>query len=232
MRFRFVEEHSGAFPVERLCQVMNVSPRGLWDFRSRPASCRQRTDMVSPRLFMNNGATATAISCDCSGSLWRRTIEMRGVHRLSSQVGRGRQAQANLMNEEGEARIAAQRARAMAVIRVRVNRAAPFHLKSADPVLRADIERWMSVAGIRDEPDLEPRLTKAGATSGTSVFPDRQPGEAWLVPTTPAAGRATALSRRRGTAPPHRPVYLRLSAPRCAALPPASVRGLRHRLRR
>ena len=32
----------------------------------------------------------------------------------------------------------------------------------------------MSVAGIRDEPDLEPRLTKAGATSGTSVFPDRQ----------------------------------------------------------
>ena len=67
MRFRFVEEHSGAFPVERLCQVMNVSPRGLRDFRSRPASCRQRTDMVSPRLYMNNGATATAISCDCSG---------------------------------------------------------------------------------------------------------------------------------------------------------------------
>ena len=46
MRFRFVEEHSGAFPVERLCQVMNVSPRGLRAFRSRPASSRQRTDMV------------------------------------------------------------------------------------------------------------------------------------------------------------------------------------------
>ena len=46
MRFRFVEEHSGAFPAERLCQVMNVSPRGLRAFRSRPASRRQHTDMV------------------------------------------------------------------------------------------------------------------------------------------------------------------------------------------
>jgi len=46
VRFRFVEEHSGAFPTERLCQVMNVSPRGLRAFRSRPASRRQHTDMV------------------------------------------------------------------------------------------------------------------------------------------------------------------------------------------
>ncbi len=46
MRFRFVEEHIGAFPRERLCQVMNVSPRGLRAFRSRPASRRQHTDMV------------------------------------------------------------------------------------------------------------------------------------------------------------------------------------------
>ena len=54
MRFRFVEEHSGSFPTDRLCQVMNVSPRGLRAFRSRPASRpasrsasrRQRMDMV------------------------------------------------------------------------------------------------------------------------------------------------------------------------------------------
>ena len=46
VRFRFVEEHSGAFPTERLCQVMNVSPRGLRAFRSRPASRRQHMDMV------------------------------------------------------------------------------------------------------------------------------------------------------------------------------------------
>ena len=46
MRFRFVEEQRGVFPIDRLCQGMNVSPRGLRAFRSRPASRRQRTDMV------------------------------------------------------------------------------------------------------------------------------------------------------------------------------------------
>ena len=46
MRFRFVEEHCGAFPIDRLCQVLNVSTRGLRAFRSRPASRRQRMDMV------------------------------------------------------------------------------------------------------------------------------------------------------------------------------------------
>ena len=46
MRFRFVEEHRGTFPTDRLCHVMNVSPRGLRAFRRRPASRRQRTDMV------------------------------------------------------------------------------------------------------------------------------------------------------------------------------------------
>ena len=40
------EEQRGAFPIDRLCQVMNVGPRGLRAFRSRPASRRQRTDMV------------------------------------------------------------------------------------------------------------------------------------------------------------------------------------------
>lgn len=42
VRFRFVEKHIGAFPTERLCQVMNVSPRGLRANRCR----RQHLDMV------------------------------------------------------------------------------------------------------------------------------------------------------------------------------------------
>ncbi|WP_353428793.1 IS3 family transposase [Paracoccus denitrificans] len=46
VRFRFVEEQRGAFPVDRLCRVMNVSPRGLRAFRNRPASRRQHMDMV------------------------------------------------------------------------------------------------------------------------------------------------------------------------------------------
>jgi len=46
VRFRFVEEQLGAFPIDRLCRVMNVSARGLRAFRKRPASPRQRMDMV------------------------------------------------------------------------------------------------------------------------------------------------------------------------------------------
>ena len=46
MRFRFIEEHGCEFPTNRLCQVLDVSERGLRAFRSRPASQRQRTDMV------------------------------------------------------------------------------------------------------------------------------------------------------------------------------------------
>ncbi|WP_110281130.1 IS3 family transposase [Loktanella sp. PT4BL] len=47
VRFRFVEEHRDAFPAARLCQVMDVSMRGLRAFRSRPASRRQRSDLVT-----------------------------------------------------------------------------------------------------------------------------------------------------------------------------------------
>ena len=47
MRFRFVEEHIASFPTKRLCSVVGVSPRGLRAFRSRPASRRQRSDMVT-----------------------------------------------------------------------------------------------------------------------------------------------------------------------------------------
>jgi len=46
MRFRFVEENRAALPTERLCQIMNVSPRGYRAYRSRPISQRQREDMV------------------------------------------------------------------------------------------------------------------------------------------------------------------------------------------
>ncbi len=47
MRFRFVEEHRASFPANRLCDVVGVSARGLRAFRSRPASRRQRSDMVT-----------------------------------------------------------------------------------------------------------------------------------------------------------------------------------------
>jgi len=46
MRFAFVEERRSELPANRLCQIMDVSPRGYHAWRSRPASRRQRTDMV------------------------------------------------------------------------------------------------------------------------------------------------------------------------------------------
>ncbi len=47
MRVRFVEEHYAEFSTTRLCEVLDVSSRGLRAFRSRPASRRQRADMVT-----------------------------------------------------------------------------------------------------------------------------------------------------------------------------------------
>ena len=47
MRFRFIKEHRCSFPADRLCDVVGVSTRGLRAFRSRPASRRQRSDLVT-----------------------------------------------------------------------------------------------------------------------------------------------------------------------------------------
>lgn len=46
MRFRFIEEHRHAFSAKRMCDLLDVSARGLRAHRSRPASQGQRTDMV------------------------------------------------------------------------------------------------------------------------------------------------------------------------------------------
>ena len=46
MRFAFVEEHRHDIPVTRLCQIMDVSPRGYRAWRNRPVSASQRKDLV------------------------------------------------------------------------------------------------------------------------------------------------------------------------------------------
>jgi len=46
MRFAFVAEHRNELPVIRLCQIMDVSPRGYRAWRSRPMSVSQRKDLV------------------------------------------------------------------------------------------------------------------------------------------------------------------------------------------
>ncbi|NRA87667.1 MAG: transposase [Rhizobiales bacterium] len=46
MRFKFIEEQLGKLPIERLCQIMNVSTRGYRAYRARTMSQSQRIDMV------------------------------------------------------------------------------------------------------------------------------------------------------------------------------------------
>ena len=46
MRFAFVEKHRNSVPTDRLCRIMDVTPRGYRAWRSHPASRRQRKDLV------------------------------------------------------------------------------------------------------------------------------------------------------------------------------------------
>lgn len=46
MRFSFIAGYRGPLPLARLCQLFDVSPRGLRAWRRRPPSRRQRDDMV------------------------------------------------------------------------------------------------------------------------------------------------------------------------------------------
>lgn len=46
MRFAFVEKHRKSIPAEQLCRIVNVTPRGYRAWRDRPASRRQREDLV------------------------------------------------------------------------------------------------------------------------------------------------------------------------------------------
>jgi putative transposase len=46
MKFQFIDAAKAEFPVQRLCQILAVSPSGYFAWRSRPASCRQRVDLV------------------------------------------------------------------------------------------------------------------------------------------------------------------------------------------
>jgi putative transposase len=46
MRFALVDQAKEAFPVPRLCRVLGVSQSGYFAWKNRPASDRQRQDMV------------------------------------------------------------------------------------------------------------------------------------------------------------------------------------------
>ena len=46
MRFQLIDAAKKDFPVQRLCKVLDVSPSGCFAWKNRPASRRQREDLV------------------------------------------------------------------------------------------------------------------------------------------------------------------------------------------
>ncbi len=55
-----------------------------------------------------------------------------------------------------------------------VNRLYTFHLCSDDPKLKAQIERWMGVAGKWDEPEIDPSMVSSHANLIRKKYDDRR----------------------------------------------------------
>jgi putative transposase len=87
MRFSFIDRAKTEFPVQRLCDVMEVSQSGYFSWKSRPACRRQRDDMV----LLAHVRSAFALSNETYGSP-RMVQELRD---------NGRRRPARLMRENG-----------------------------------------------------------------------------------------------------------------------------------
>ena len=91
MRFRLVDAAKKDFPVARLCKVLDVSPSGYFAWKNRPASTRQREDLV----LLAHVRSAFTLSHETYGS-------PRMTHELREQgLAAGRRRVARLMRENG-----------------------------------------------------------------------------------------------------------------------------------
>jgi putative transposase len=91
MKFRFIDAAKENFPVTRLCQVLGVSQSGYVAWRSRPASPRQREDLV----LLAHIRSAFTLSHETYGSP-RMTRELQ-----DEGLTVGRRRTARLMRENG-----------------------------------------------------------------------------------------------------------------------------------
>jgi putative transposase len=91
MRFRLIDVAKEDFPVQRLCQVLGVSQSGYFAWKSRPASPRQREDLV----LLAHIRAAFVLSNETYGSP-RMTREVQ-----DGGLNVGRRRTARLMRENG-----------------------------------------------------------------------------------------------------------------------------------
>jgi putative transposase len=91
MRFKLIDAAKEEFPIQRLCKVLGVSPSGYFAWRSRPASRRQREDLV----LLAHVRSAFALSNGTYGSP-RMTRELQ-----DTGLAVGRRRTARLMRENG-----------------------------------------------------------------------------------------------------------------------------------
>ncbi len=91
MRFQLIDAAKEEFPVQRLCKVLGVSSSGYFAWRSRPASSRQRKDLV----LVAHIRSSFALSHETYGSP-RMTRELQ-----DSGLSVGRRRTARLMRENG-----------------------------------------------------------------------------------------------------------------------------------
>jgi putative transposase len=89
MKFRFIDHAKTEFPAHRLCKVLGVSQSGYFAWKDRPASRRQREDMV----MLAHVRSAYALSHETYGSP-RMTRELQ-----DSGFAIGRRRTARLMPE-------------------------------------------------------------------------------------------------------------------------------------
>jgi putative transposase len=91
MRFQLIDAAKEEFPVQRLCKVLEVSQSGSFAWQSRPASRRQREDLV----LLAHVRSAVQLSNGTYGSP-RMTRELQ-----DQGLSIGRRRTARLMRENG-----------------------------------------------------------------------------------------------------------------------------------
>ena len=91
MKFKLIDKAKNEFPVHRLCGVLGVSQSGYFAWKDRPASRRQRDDMV----LLAHVRSAFALSNGTYGSP-RMTRELQ-----DNGFAMGRRRTARLMHENG-----------------------------------------------------------------------------------------------------------------------------------